>query len=80
MQEDELSNIIIQPDQSLLLRCRKEAYFGSYPKWDQGGLEMNETKLACRSDSQEVSDQYNTRHITKAWITPTVIMWVLFFL
>lgn len=80
MQEDELSNIIIQPDQSLLLRCRKEAYFGSYPKWDQGGLGINETKLACRSDSQEVSDQYNTCHITKAWITPTVIMWVLFFL
>lgn len=66
MQEDELSNITIQPDQSLLLRCRKEAYFGFYPKWDHGGLEMNETKLACRSDSQEVPDQYNTRHITKA--------------
>lgn len=66
MQEDEFSNITVHPDQSLLLRCRKEAYYGPYPMWDHGGLEMDETKLACQPDSEEVSDQYNTRHITKA--------------
>ncbi|XP_056868686.1 receptor-type tyrosine-protein kinase FLT3 isoform X2 [Takifugu flavidus] len=71
MQEDELSNITVQPDQSLLLRCRKKAYYGPYPKWDKGGLEMDENKLACHSDSQELcikTDHHSNSRMTYLFI------------
>lgn len=61
MQEDSVSNVTIQPGQPLLLRCRITTYFDPYPEWDHGGVKKNATRLACRSDSQEVSSHTTER-------------------
>lgn len=54
MQEEEVSNITIHPDQSLLLRCRITSYTNPNPRWDHDGVIMDNQELACLSDSQEV--------------------------
>lgn len=66
MQEDTVSNVTIQPNQSLLLRCRIKTYFDPYPEWDHDGVTLNYNKSQCHPDTQEVFDQYNTCHIIEA--------------
>lgn len=54
MKVDEVSNITICPNQPLLLRCRIQGDFLPFPEWENDGITLDASSLACTSKVKEV--------------------------
>lgn len=55
MTKDEVSNVTVSPNQSLLLRCREQELKALYSVWEKGGKILDAQTLACSSkDEKEV--------------------------
>lgn len=66
MKNDEVSTIIVSPNESLLLRCKKKAYFAPFPVWKKDGKAGNDITLQCSSTVKEVG--YISDHQRFLWI------------
>lgn len=53
MKKEEVSNVTVSPDQSLLLCCRFKNKDQVYPVWEKGSEILNARALACSSKNEK---------------------------
>lgn len=52
--QHQVSNITLSKGQSLLLRCRRNAFGPPAPVWEKGGKPLDARTLSCKAEMEEV--------------------------
>lgn len=58
MTKDEVYNVTVSPNQSLMLRCQIKFQRHVYPEWEKGSKVLDSRTLACSSKAEKEVHSY----------------------